>query len=463
MTNFAPKSKIMTFQELNLNAPLLNALSDFGFSEPTPIQYKGFSVAMSGRDMVGIAQTGTGKTLAFLLPCLRLWSFSKEKHPQILIIVPTRELVVQIVEEVEKLTKYMNVVTVGIYGGVNTKPQMDILEKGLDVLVATPGRLLDMVLKGAVKLKYIKRIVIDEVDEMLSLGFRPQLVRVLDFLPTKRQNLMFSATMTNEVERIIEDFFDMPQIVEAAPTGTPLSNIEQTGYFVPNFYTKVNLLKILLANKTELTKVLVFTASKRIADLVFEQLTSLEGGAFGQFGEEVGVIHSNKAQNNRFETVRQFKTGEYRILIATDIISRGLDISEVSHVINFDAPEIPEDYIHRIGRTGRADKKGVAITFITEVERVYQEQIEELMDYKIAIAPLPEGLIISQVLIPEELPKVNMKTIRVKLPKKEDVGPAFHEKSAKNSKVNMKLTRAQAMRAKYGKPKTKGQKTNKKK
>ena len=225
----------MTFNDLNLNKPLLNALSDLGFTEPTPIQEKGFSVAMSGRDVVGIAQTGTGKSLAFLLPCLKMWTFSKEKHPQILIIVPTRELVVQIVEEVEKLTAYMSVVVVGVYGGVNIKPQMAKMEEGLDVLVATPGRLLDLVLKSSVRLKSVKRLVIDEVDEMLSLGFRPQLVRVLDFLSSSRQNLMFSATMTDEVEVLINDFFNTPQIVEAAPTGTPLTpwQVMRNGTILP--------------------------------------------------------------------------------------------------------------------------------------------------------------------------------------------------------------------------------------
>ncbi len=441
----------MTFKDLNLNKPLWDALSDLGFTEPTPIQQKGFSVAMSGRDVIGIAQTGTGKTLAFLLPCLRQWTYSKERHPQILIIVPTRELVVQIVEEVEKLTKYMNVRTVGVYGGVNIKPQMDALDTQLDVLVATPGRLLDLVLKQAVKIKYVKRLVIDEVDEMLGLGFRTQLVRVMDFLPTKRQNLMFSATMIPDIQFLIDDFFDRPAVVEAAPTGTPLDNINQTAYAVPNFYTKANLLKLLLANHTDMSKVLVFTASKKLADLLYDQI-------YPMLTEELGVIHSNKSQNNRFETVRQFKNGSYRVLIATDIISRGLDISEVSHVINFDTPEVPEDYIHRIGRTGRADKKGIAILFVTEAERDSQLLIEELMQREITMEELPEGLTFSDVLIEEEKPKINMKTIKLKLPKREDIGAAFHEKSAKNSKVNFKLTRAQSMRLKYGKAKTKGQK-----
>jgi ATP-dependent RNA helicase RhlE len=434
----------MTFSDLNLNKPLLDALSDLGFTEPTPIQEKAFSVAMSGRDVAGIAQTGTGKTLAYLLPCLRQWAFSKEGHPQILVIVPTRELVVQIVEEVEKLTTYMNLKVVGVYGGANINPQMDTLSLGLDVLVATPGRLLDLILKNAVKMKAVKRLVIDEIDEMLSLGFRPQLTRVLDFLPKNRQNLMFSATMTEEIEALMFDFFRTPLIVEAAPTGTPLSNIQQTGYAVPNFNTKVNLLEGILVDPT-LTKVLVFVESRKMADLLFERILP-------QFETELGIIHSNKAQQKRFETVDLFKDGTHRILIATDIIARGLDIAEVSHVINFDTPEVPEDYIHRIGRTGRADKTGIAITFTTEQEEENQANIEALMQMAIPMLPLPEDLEISDVLIPEEKPIFAMKSPVFKVPKKGTVGAAFHEKLAKNKKVNVRVSRAEKMQKKYGKP-----------
>ncbi len=435
----------MTFSDLNLNKPLLNALSDLGFEQPTPIQEKSFSVAMSGKDMVGIAQTGTGKTLAYLLPCLRQWQFSKDKHPQILVIVPTRELVVQIVEEAQKLTTYMNVVTVGVYGGTNMKTQMAVVEKGLDVLVATPGRLLDLVLSGSLKLKNIKKLVIDEIDEMLSLGFRPQLIRVLDSLPPKRQNLMFSATMMDEIGQMIDTFFTLPEVVEAAPTGTPLDNIEQSAYHLPNFNTKANLLEKLIADKALFTKVLVFTGSKSLADILFERLD-------GKMTDEIGVIHSNKAQNKRFETVNRFKSGENRILIATDIIARGLDISEVSHVFNFDMPEVPETYIHRIGRTGRAEQKGLSIAFITERELEYQDAIEELMNRKIPILPIPEDLIISDELIEEEKPKVFMKSPTIKLPTKETSNAAFHEKAAKNKKVNVRVSRKEKMEKKYGKP-----------
>ena len=441
----------MTFDDLNLNRPLLTALDDLGFTNPTTIQHKVFPVVMSGRDLCGIAQTGTGKTLAYLLPCLRQWKFSKDKSPQILVVVPTRELVAQVVETVKLLTAYMSVVTVGVYGGVNINTQKAEVEKGVDILVATPGRLYDLAMNGAFKTNMIKRLVIDEVDEMLNLGFRTQLKNILDLLPAKRQNLMFSATITEDVEALMDMYFNDPVRVEAAPTGTPLENIDQLAYEVPNFYTKVNLLELLLTEDETMTKVLVFAATKKLADQLYEQLET-------KFPGTAGVIHSNKEQNHRFNTVKQFKEGHYRFIIATDIVARGIDVAEVTHVINFDVPEEPEIYIHRIGRTGRADKKGIAITFITEKEKPLQVAIESLMKYRIPVAPLPVNLIVSDILTEDEKPKVYMKTIELKLPKKEDAGPAFHKKSAKNSKVNFVVRKKDRMMKKYGKPITRGQK-----
>lgn len=445
----------MTFDELNLSRPLLNALSDLGYTTPTVIQQKVFSVVMSGQDVCGIAQTGTGKTFAYLLPCLRQFKFSKERFPQLLIVVPTRELVVQVVDAVKQLTPYMSVEVAGFYGGVNMNPQMDIAAGKLDVVVATPGRLVDIVLSGTLKLKAIKRVVIDEMDEMLNLGFRPQIQHILDLLPARRQNLLFSATITEEVEQLIATHFNFPVTVEAAPVGTPLKNISQTGYHVPNFYTKVNLLELLLATDSSMTKVLIFVATKEMANQLYEQLEA-------KYPEQAGVIHSNKEQNHRFNTVKKFKDGTYRFIIATDIIARGLDIAEVSHVINFDTPEEPESYLHRIGRTGRADKKGNAIIFIADRERDRQEKIEALMNYQIPILPLPEDLVISDVLTDDEKPEVKMKNFLIKLPSMEESGPAFHEKLAKNKKVNVKITHAEKMMKKYGKPKTRGAKPKKK-
>ncbi|RYU95061.1 DEAD/DEAH box helicase [Emticicia agri] len=434
----------MTFEDLNLNKPLLNALNDLGYTTPTTIQKNAFSVIMSGQDVCGIAQTGTGKTFAYLLPSLRQYQFSKEKNPQLLIIVPTRELVAQVVESVQQLSKYINLQVVGVYGGVNIKQQVAELANGADILVGTPGRLIDLLAMNVIKTKSIRKLVIDEVDEMLNLGFRPQLVNILDLLPQKRQNLLFSATLTDEVEQIIKDFFNQPIRIEAAPAGTPLDNISQIAYQLPNFYTKVNLLETLLAKPAETSKVLVFVATKQLADQLFDELEM-------EFASQLGVIHSNKSQNNRFDTINNFQNGTYRILIATDIVARGLDISEVSHVINFDMPEVPENYIHRIGRTGRQDKKGIAISFFTDKDAEIRQAIEALMNYQIPVSALPEQLEISDELIEDEMPKVFMKEPALKRPKKEEVGPAFHEKSEKNKKVNVRRDYEAEKKRKYGK------------
>jgi ATP-dependent RNA helicase RhlE len=447
---------LMTFADLNLNTPLLNALNDLGYTTPTTIQRNVFSVVMSGKDVCGIAQTGTGKTFAYLLPCLRQWTFSKDriKSPQILIIVPTRELVAQVVENIKALTPYMNLIAVGVYGGVNINTQQIEVMKGVDVLVGTPGRFYDLAMNGAFKTKTIKKVVIDEVDEMLNLGFRTQIKNILDFLPPKRQNLMFSATITEEVEALMNVYFNDPVRVEAAPTGTPLENIEQIVYEVPNFYTKVNLLELLLTADETMTKVLVFAATKQLADELYKELET-------KFPGTVGVIHSNKEQNYRFNTVKQFKDGVFRFIIATDIVARGIDVAEVTHVINFDVPDVPENYIHRIGRTGRADKKGIAITFITEKEKPVLANIQALMKYEVPVTALPDNLIISDELTEAEKPKIFMKTDAIKPLKKEEGGAAFHEKSAKNSKVNYIVKHKDRMMQKYGKPIRRGAKKKK--
>ncbi len=435
----------MKFTDLNLRKPLLNALEDLGYDRPTTIQEKVFSVAMSGKDICGIAQTGTGKTLAYLLPLLNQWKYSKDKEPLILVLVPTRELVIQVVDNVKSLSAYQSLDVTGVYGGTNINTQRAELQKGCDVLVATPGRLYDLAVTGGFKAKAIKKLVIDEVDEMLNLGFRSQLVNILDLLTQKRQNFVFSATLTDEVEVLIQQFFNDPVKIEAAPAGTPVENISQTLYELPNFYTRLNLLRLLLEDNS-LSKVLVFVSTKKLADALYEAIEPCLPG-------EVGVIHSNKEQNYRFNTVNKFQSGEYRVIIATDVVARGIDISEVTHVINFDLPSLPEQYIHRIGRTGRADKKGISISFVTPADKTLLEAIEDLMNVKIQVSPLPAALEISDRLTEDEQPKVSMKEIQVRKPKAEERGPAFHPKSAKNSKVNVRESHKDKMKKKYGKPK----------
>jgi len=446
----------MKFTDLNLGSSLLNALADLNITEPTAIQAKTFSPLMAGRDVVGIAQTGTGKTFAYLLPSLRQWKFTKTAHPQILIVVPTRELVVQVVAAAQQLTTYMNVEVVGVYGGTNIKTQKVEVEVGVDVLVGTPGRLVDLMADGVLKTKQLRQVVIDEVDEMLDLGFRTQLRNILDYLPKKRQHLMFSATMTEEVELIIQEFTDFYEKIEAAPSGAPLEHIEQSAYHVPNFNTKANLLELLLQQHPEMKKVLVFAKTKKMADALYERLAP-------SFPENLGIIHSSKSQNNRFGTVNKFQDGTYRCLVATDIIARGLDVSSVTHVVNFDLPDTPEKYIHRIGRTGRAEEKGITLAFVSEEDQIYLEAIESLMEMPVQTLPLPSDLEHSEVLIPLEEPDLHIPFIDHKKRTYVPSGPAFHEKSAKNQKVNKKIRRAEKMRLKYGKSQTRGDKNQKKK
>jgi ATP-dependent RNA helicase RhlE len=439
----------MTFHDLNLKKPLWTALEELGYQSPTTIQAASFNVMMSGKDTIGIAQTGTGKTLAYLLPCLCMWKFSKEPHPQILIIVPTRELVAQVVSEIEKLTTHMNVAVGGVYGGTNMNTQAAMVLQGLDVLVGTPGRILDLTASGSLQLKHAKKVVIDEVDETLSLGFRPQLLRIFEYLPSKRQHMVFSATLSTEVAEFLDAYLTDPIRIEAARAGSPLEKIDQTGYLAPNFLSKTTLLQHILDHTTNEAKVLVFVASRTLADLLFEKLEVY-------YGDSIGVIHSNKAQNFRFNTVQQFQSGAISILIATDLIARGIDVTDVSHVINFDLPESPENYIHRIGRTGRADKNGIAVTFVTEKESEQLRAIEALMQKKLHFGQIPEEVEFTSELLEFEKPKLVVPGKLIKLPKRENVGASFHEKKAKNKKVNVRYNHKKAMQEKYGKPKKKG-------
>jgi len=437
------------FSDINLNKQLQNAVSDLELTKQTPIQEKTFSEILSGTDIVGIAQTGTGKTIAYCLPLLQELSYSDQKNPRILILVPTRELVVQVVETMESLTQYISCRIVGVYGGTNINTQKIKLQDGADVVVATPGRLYDLALCRALQLKGIKKLVIDEVDVMLDLGFRFQLINIFELLPERRQNIMFSATMTEEVDELISSFFSRSKRVQIALSGTPLDNISQIKYSVPNYYTKVNLLVHILRNKEELKKVLVFVSSKKIADRLFEALEEF-------FISDIAVIHSNKSQNYRFKSIKKYDEGTCRILIATDIIARGMDLDKISHVINFDTPIYPENYMHRIGRTGRAEEKGKSLLFYTEKEEKNKEFIEDLMNYKIPVSEIPEEVEITQQLTEEER-KSNGKNFYRNV-KKVEVGPSYHEKKEKNKKVNDRDKWRKERRVKYKKPKSRGDK-----
>ena len=437
-----------TFEIFNISKQLQNAIDELGFINPTPIQEEAFSVILSGKDVVGIAQTGTGKTLAYMLPILQDLKFSDQINPRILILVPTRELVLQMVEMIEALAKYINVRVLGVYGGTNINTQKQAVAQGTDILISTPGRLFDLAVSGVLQLKAVKKLVIDEVDVMLDLGFRPQLTNIFGLLKERRQNIMFSATMTDEVDALIDDYFFAPDKISIAVSGTPLDNISQQCYAVDNFYTKVNLLAYLLKDKDEFSKVLIFVSNKKNADRLFESLED-------SYGSETGIIHSNKSQNYRIKSVEQFDEGINRILVATDVMARGLDLQKITHVINFDTPNFPENYMHRIGRTGRAEQLGKSILFYTEKEGGSKSAIEVLMDYEIPKVDFPEEVERSKELIPEERPVIVDKYHRKVKMKTEET--AFHEKKDKNKKTNQGGSYLRKKK-KYKNPKTRGDK-----
>lgn len=321
----------------------------------------------------------------------------------------------------------MSVRTLGVYGGVNINTQKNAVYQGIDILVGTPGRTMDLALDNVVRFDALQKLIIDEFDEILNLGFRFQVTSILSMLKTKRQNILFSATMTDEVDEMIEEYFDFPEEVSLAPSGTPLEKIKQQAYSVPNFLTKINLLKHLLQTDKSTQRVLLFVNNKKTADLVAVALEE-------DFEEQFGVIHSNKSQNYRLNTMASFQRGEIRGIVTTDVMARGLDISDITHVINMEFPEVPEQYIHRIGRTGRADKEGIAISFIAPKEEEIQIAAEMLMEKEIDFLELPD-IAIEEKLLEFEKEKKKIKFL-LKKPKMEG-GAAFHDKKEKNKKVNL--------------------------
>ena len=417
-----------TFEQFNLPKSLQKAIDDLGLTTPTPIQEKSFSPIMSGRDVMGIAQTGTGKTLAYLLPLLKQWKFVPTDSARVVIIVPTRELVVQIVEVIESLTQYMSVRTLGIYGGVNINTQKKAVYEGIDILVGTPGRTMDLALDNVVRFDSLQKLVIDEFDEILNLGFRFQVTSLLSMMKNKRQNILFSATMTDEVDEMLEEYFELPEEITLAPSGTPIEKIVQLAYSTPNFLTKINLLNHILATDESTSRVLIFANNKKSVDLIANSIEE-------NYPEQFGVIHSNKSQNYRLNTMAAFQAGELRGIVTTDVMARGLDISDVTHVINFEFTDIPEQYIHRIGRTGRADKSGIAISFISPKEEEIQIEAEILMEKEIQFVDFPEEVEVAERLLEFEKDKKKVKQLLKRV--KQEGGAAFHEKAKKNQKVNL--------------------------
>lgn len=406
------------------------ALKEAGFEQPTPIQEQAFSIIRSGKDMIGIAQTGTGKTLAYLIPLLMKLHYAQGTYPRALVIVPTRELVVQVCESVELLTEFMDIRCVGIYGGTNIRTQQAAVCEGVDLLVATPGRFMDIYMNGIIRTSQIKTVVVDEADRLMDLGFMPQLRSILDVIPVKHQTLLFSATFSSTIAGMAQEFLTPdPVRVETVAQATPVEYVTQLRYDVPNMMTKINFLKLLLADKKEFCRVMIFTETKKNADRIVEKLGDYWKG-------ELSVIHSNKAQNSRLNALKAFKEGDTRIMISSDVAARGIDVQDVSHVINFDIPSMPEEYVHRIGRTARAGKEGTAISFVSEKEEPRFEEIERLIGQQIECLELPGKLEISDILLDEE--KVQTANIVYQKGRPKG-GGAFHARSVKNSKTAKKV------------------------
>ncbi len=434
----------MDFSDFNLNKPLLQAVEELGYTTPTAIQEQVFAPIMAGKDLLGISQTGSGKTMAYLLPIIRLWKFSPKRTPDTIIIVPTRELVVQVCEEFEKLAKYTSMKIAGAYGGTNIKTQMATIAEGADVVVATSGRMVDLILNRTIQASQIKRVVIDEVDELLKLGFRAEITQIKDLLPSKRQTLMFSATMNAEVDALAMLSTHTPVKIETSTSGKPVEQIQHFYYTVKNTHTKINLIRHLLKTDTSMQKVLVFGGGKRMADLLHAELSF-------DFPDEVAVIHGNKNQNTRLRTLDDFESGACRILIATDLLARGIDVTDITHILHIDVPDIPESYIHRSGRTGRAGQSGISIVLSSENEMPLLNQIIEQTQIRITPLAFPDEVEISDIFLPDETMKGGMKIIQVKQKKVPEKGAAFHEKKDKNKKVPIKLTREDKQRLRLGK------------
>ncbi|MBY0245179.1 MAG: DEAD/DEAH box helicase [Sphingobacteriaceae bacterium] len=443
-----------SFEDFKLNRQLLNAVAEAGYQEATPIQEKAIAPILSGQDIFGIAQTGTGKTAAFVLPILMQLKYAQGDSPRALILSPTRELAMQIAEQVKVFSTYTDLRSVVVYGGIGPKTQKEEIAKGADIIIGTPGRFLDLYLSGDLNVRSLKFLVLDEADKMMDMGFIGTIHRILEIVPRKRQNLLFSATMSDLVQKIAGDFLKNPTVIEVAPQATTAKAVTQVLYKVPNFKTKINLLQHLLKDDEAFKRLIIFCKTKTVADNIFSFIER-------RFGAEVvRVIHANKGQNTRINSINDFKEGNIRVLVATDVASRGIDVTEVSHVINFDVPIIIEDYVHRIGRTGRAFAKGDALTFCTDAEYYYIKKIEKLIRETIPAVSIPKEVFIEETPYQEQQDMAREIDMQ-KRKENPDFKGAFHEK--KNAKKIEQSEREKA-RAKMNKKSfKKGKRFDKKK
>ncbi len=382
----------MNFESLGLIEPIRKALQEEGYTTPTPIQQQAIPIVLEGRDLLGCAQTGTGKTAAFAIPIIQLlnerMTTNKGKKPiKTLILTPTRELAIQISESFGAYGRHAGLEHTVIFGGVGQQPQVNALRKGIDILIATPGRLLDLMNQGYVNLKQLEIFVLDEADRMLDMGFIHDVKRVLTALPNERQSLFFSATMPPEIVKLSSTILNKPAKVEVTPPSTTAQTINQSLYFVERGQKKDLLVHIL--NDTDIERILVFTRTKHGANKVVKDLH--------KFQITAEAIHGNKSQNARQLALKNFKEKSTRVLVATDIAARGIDVDELTHVVNYELPNIPETYVHRIGRTGRAGASGIAISFCESEERAYLKDIQKLIGFQIPVvkdqfysSPIPE-------------------------------------------------------------------------
>ncbi len=421
----------MKFKELNLIEPILRAVDESGYDEPTPIQAQAIPPLLSGRDLLGCAQTGSGKTAAFSLPILQNMYQNRrrgERKIRALILTPTRELAAQIQDCFVSYGKYLPLKSVVIFGGVNQKPQTERLRQGCDILIATPGRLLDLISQGYVHLDGLEYFVLDEADRMLDMGFIHDIRKVMDLLPQKRQTLLFSATMPDEVEKIVDTLLDDPVKVAVTPVSSTVDTVNQKLYYVDKT-NKRHLLTYIL-NMEHISSALVFTRTKHMADRVAKHLR--------QSGITCDAIHGDKSQHARETALKSFKDWKIQVLVATDIAARGIDIVELSHVINYDMPDTAETYVHRIGRTARAGQTGTAISFCDIVEKPMVKEIEKLIRKKIDVVeehPFPMEVLAP----PPKLPRPP-RPEKAEKPLKEKYGdqPKFGEKKPKKTEKQEK-------------------------
>jgi len=433
----------VTFEDFKLNKQILNAIAYAGYTTPTPIQQKAIPPILNGQDVLGIAQTGTGKTAAYVLPILMKLKYAQGDHPRALVIAPTRELAMQIEENIKAFAVNTDLRVVVLYGGLGPKTQIEQVKKGSDIIVATPGRFMDIYLAGHIFTKTLQTLVLDEADKMMDMGFMPQINRILEVVPVKRQNLLFSATMSDKIQELAGNFLEFPTVIEITPQATPAQTVQQYLYHVPNVKTKINLLKKLLDEENEIKKLIIFCKTRTSAEDVYKFLLRKVGE------KEVKVLHANKGQNTRINSINAFKNDEVKILVATDVAARGIDVSDVSHVINFDVPVVIEDYVHRIGRTGRAYNLGEAITFCNPAEEFYIQKIEKLIRQSITAKDIPADVFVESTPYEERQDQAKEIDMQKRRENPEFKG-AFHEKKTPNQ--HKKFDAAKAKKNPHAKP-----------